>query len=356
MCGQIYPDTGTCTTTSPDGKVSISCDSLTDSGNFCCNDVPGCQWALTPTHEEFFCKDLGGTHTVACSSYNDNAEACTVVGCTFQATGSDACTGTANGNGYGMSCGSGCATCLVCDPASNKCTQKANFCTNLPAEYVAPPPSLQPGGQGFTPQSAIGNLSCGTGVVNGSSNIYKVGWFSDWRASGLTGVAIVCSIIALAAMIGTAFNMPEVRAFANTELKQAVISVLLIVSLIALVTFFDEIAVLSISSADLPVACNNAEPCYSTAAKSYLTQIYDTGSEYAKTELRESITNAKRASYGYTLNMNKIYLLFAGMSIRFSAGDSLIAERHGALFTQAAKMMTSVYAQKYFIDVITLKL
>jgi len=190
-------------------------------------------------------------------------------------------------------------------------------------------------------------------VVGSSSNIYKAGWFSDWKAMGLIGVAIVCFIIALAAMFGQAFNMPEAKAFANTELKQAVISVLLIVSLIALVTFFNEVAWMSVTASDLPVSCNSVEPCYVTAAKAYLAQLSDTGNEYAKNELRESIVNAKRASYGYNLNLNKIYLLFAGMSIRFNAGDSLIAERHGALFTQVSKLMGSLSSQKYFVDVVT---
>jgi len=190
-------------------------------------------------------------------------------------------------------------------------------------------------------------------VVGSDTGIYKVGWFSDWKASGLIGVAIVCSIIAIAAMMGKAFNLPTVKAFANNEIKQAVISVMLIVSLIALISFFDEVADLAIDSADLPINCAGAEPCYIVAAKHYLTTLYDTGGTYAKNELMESIQSAKRASYGYNLNFNKIYFAFAGFSIRYNAGDSLVAERHGALFTQVSKIMVSLYAQRYFIDVIT---
>ncbi|MCX6771994.1 MAG: hypothetical protein NTX79_08160 [Candidatus Micrarchaeota archaeon] len=362
VCGQFYSGSGTCTTTSPSGTQSVICSSDGLQDPDCCTSVQGCEWKTPYTGDDGYCDAQGGSSFVDCSDYNNNQEACDAVGCTFtQNSGVGGCTGSASGSGYGMPCGSGCATCLVCDTTVNpsRCTQKPGVCTTLPAEYVAPPPSDQQAGTGLTPQSAIGNLQSGTtggtggAVVGSSSSIYKVGWFSDWKVMGLIGVAIVCSIIALAAMIGIAFNMPEVRAFANTEIKQAVISVLLIVSLIALVTFFDTIAALSISSADLPVACNTAEPCYITAAKAYLGQIYDTGSEYAKNQLSESIVNAKRASYGYNLNLNKIYLLFAGMSIRFNAGDSLVAERHGALFTQASKLISSVYSQKYFIDVIT---
>jgi len=199
----------------------------------------------------------------------------------------------------------------------------------------------------------MAGLSSGSGVVGSSSGFYQQGWFSDWQATGLVGVAIVCAIIALAAMIGKAFNLPEVKAFANNELKQAIISAILIVSLVALVAFFNEIAVDAVAGADLPVPCNSNEPCYITAAKYYLKTLFDTGSGYAENNLEESIKRMKRASYGYNLNFNKIYLLFAGMSIRFNAGDSIMGERHGAMFSQVSKILASIYAQKYFIDVIT---
>jgi hypothetical protein len=207
----------------------------------------------------------------------------------------------------------------------------------------------------LNPQGAIANLEAGASgsVMNSTTNFYKVGWFSDWKASGLIGVAIVCSIIALAAMIGKAFNLPEIKAFANNEIKQAVISVLFIVSLIALVSFFNEIAVQSIAAADLPVDCNVPEPCYVAAAKTYLTTIIDIGKSYSKDNLKESIDKMRRSSYGYNINANIIYLLYAGFSIRFNAGDSLVAERHGALFSQTSKILVSLSAQKYFIDVVT---
>jgi hypothetical protein len=190
-------------------------------------------------------------------------------------------------------------------------------------------------------------------VVGNSSGFYKAGWFSDWKLTGLIGVAIVCSIIALAAMLGIAFNLPTIKAFANNELKQAVISALIIFSLLGLVTFFDAIARDAVEGADLPIVCLPSEPCYITAAKNYLTTLQDTAKTYAEERLKESITISKHASKGWNLTLNKIYLLFAGMSTRFNAGDSINAERHGAMFSQVSRILTSLYVQKYFLDIVT---
>lgn len=347
-CGVSYPDSGTCS----GGTRIVNCASQLYEG--CCEAVPGCDWE-EPYPGDFVCSSSGGPRTVNCASFTDNAAACQTFGCEWTPAGTGGACGTNNGpNGYGESCSSNsdCAKCLTCDTTAHKCTQMPGVCTNAPAEYVMPPPPETTPPGSFTPQSEILALEGGTGVIASGSNIYKAGWFSDWKAMGLIGVAIVCSIIALAAMVGKAFNLPEAKAFANNELKQAVISVLIIVSLIGLVSFFHEIAYLSIQEADLPVNCNVPEPCYVAAAKYYLQTIYDTGTQYSKDNLLESIKKMRRATYGYNINMNKIYLLFAGFSIRFNAGESLVAERHGAMFSQVSKILASIYAQRFFIDVI----
>ena len=356
-CGAVYSGTGICTYFYSDGTRDVACPNLHNEG--CCLRGPNCLWdAETST-----CAYGSGSHITYCGAFNDNRVACLEMGCDWKPP-AGSCGGSATGNGYGEPCGTGCATCLVCDttgtPPVNRCTQRPGVCTLNPAVYEMPAPVFSNNSSALSPMGAINNLTMGSqggrggAVVGTSSGFYAKGWFSDWKIMGIIGVAMVCSIIALAAMIGQAFNLPEIKAFANNELKQAVISAMLIVSLIALITFFDEIAFQAIQGADLPIACHSdVEPCYITSAKYYLTTLYDTGAEFAKNNLEESISNMKRSSLGYNINMNKIYFAFAGFSIRFNAGDSLIAERHGAMFSQVSKILTSIYAQKYFIDVIT---
>jgi len=364
-CGVIITDSGTCT----GGFSKVQCAAL---GGDCCL-AAGMYCNLDGLTGE--CTNKGANPPeIQCSNFNDNEQGCNTFYCNWEPTAfGSACGGNSGPQGYGEICSSTseCASCLVCE--SGRCTQRDGVCTTIPEIYVAPPSSYNPpsSGNGLDPVSAITKLESGdtsgtdgkgAAVVGGSSNTYKVSLFTgydaatgkpNWQVNGLIGVAIVCSIIALAAMFGTAFNLPTVKAFANNELKQAVISVLLIVSLVGLVTFFDLIAKQAIESMQLPNLCNPNEPCYISAAKYYLTTLEDTGNQYAKNQLNESIVLARRASWGYSINLNQVILLFYGMTIRFSAGDSLNAERHGAMFTQMSKILVSLSAQKYFIDVIT---
>ncbi|VVB99918.1 Uncharacterised protein [uncultured archaeon] len=279
-----------------------------------------------------------------------------------------ACTPGAGAHGctYDQPCSSSadCTAPLICQSFSSpygsatatvsKCTQPVGICTNLPENAPeAVPPAVNgqsPGG----PLTAIGNLEAGSnGAISSGSNLYNAGWFSDWNKNGLIGVAIVISIIAIAAMFGYGFNLPEVKAFVDAELVQAVVSVLLIVSLIALVGFFDDVARIAMTSQQLPVSCNANEPCYITAAKSYLTTLNNTADSYARNALSESIERQKTASMGVSTQMNFWFLLFFGTNLRPNAYMSLQAERAGTVFETVTKLMGSLYAQAYFIDVIS---
>ena len=258
---------------------------------------------------------------------------------------------------YDQPCGGSnpaCVAGLVCDAASGKCTQPAGICDNIARTYVPSPPIVT------SNNPTIGNASqqiteAGTsgGILGSSSGFFKAGWFSDWPVSGAIGIAIAIAIIAIAAMFGIGFNLPEVKAFANAEISQAIISALLLLALLIAVAGMDQLSSLAIQSAHLPIQCTGGEPCYITASTYYLQTLYDTANEGARMELSQAIENQAAASYGSNLQTNFWYLGFAGTSIRINAGKSIEAERAGAVFDTLSKLMVSIEAQKYFIYVIS---
>ena len=221
---------------------------------------------------------------------------------------------------------------------------KSGYCDPVDSKCKVPPSS---------PQGKAEQLKTGAGAVKAGSALYNVGWFSDWRVTGLLGVAIAIAIIAVAAMVGHGFNLPEVKAFVDTELMQAVVSLLLIFALIGLIAFFDTIAFDAVNGAGLPVTCSGSEPCYVSAAKQYLTGLYDVGKEYAQNSLKESFDNQKWASRGVSMQFNVWWAAFAGTNSRLNAGWSIKAERAASIFETVSKLLASIYAQIYFIDVIS---
>jgi len=252
-----------------------------------------------------------------------------------------------------------CCAGLVED--NGKCNQIAGVCTNMPEEYVigsnAPANPGMPGG----PVAVTGQLASGGGIgsapgpnapLGEGSGIYRVGWFNGWQTAGFIGLAISIAIIAVGAMFGYGFNVPEAKAFARSELEQAIMSALLLMGIIALIGFFDVVARGAIDAADLPVSCVAGEPCYVSAAKQYLTTVYDISAGYSKNQLKEAVKLGRTSSGGYSVNVNYWLFLFAGTNSRPNAGVSIETERASAVFETASRLMAGIYAQIYFIDVI----
>ena len=248
---------------------------------------------------------------------------------------------------------SDCIPGLVCD--NGICNQNATLCDNMPTAWQNPQLASGNGSPAGSPYDVTINQTLGTGnaTIKSTSDFYKQGWFSDWNTLGMLGVMISILIISLAAMIGYAFNLTEVKAFAKTELMQAVISILLIVGLMGLVKFFDLVAVQAVDSMGLPVSCTGTEPCYLTAAKSYLDSVQDAADQSAQNSLKESYERMRMAQRGANVQFNLWQLAFAGVNTQWNAGESVQAERAGTLFEDTAKLIVSIYSQKYFLEVVS---
>lgn len=252
-----------------------------------------------------------------------------------------------------------CASDTDCVPGlactGGKCNQPAGVCTNLPPAWQNPAVTSPPGSPGKSPYNAVILQQQGAAgaAVGASSGIYRQGWFSDWNTLGLIGAMISILIISVAAMVGQAFNLPEVKAFAQSEIMQAVVSVLLIAGLLGIVAFLNAVAIEAVDYMKLPVSCNPAEPCYMSAARGYLDNVYDVAGQYSDNNLKESYERMRMAMRGANVQFNVIWAAFAGASIRWNAGETIQAERAGALFEATAKLMASIWAQRYFLDVIS---
>ena len=264
--------------------------------------------------------------------------------------------------GGSVSAGGTCCNGLVPD-SNNICNQKDNFCNLTPATWTEPisTPGLSnpnsPGGAVQQLQTG-GGTGIGGGALRGGSNaspIYNVGWFADWKTAGLIGVMIAVLLISIAAMAGNLLNLPELKAFVDTELRQCIVSILLIVMIVAMLVFLDSVFRAATFEATGSRGCTDStvvEPCYVTLAKEYLDNLYTVGTQYAGDEISSSATYQAIATTGFNVVANMASLLFAGINTRPLAGLSVEAERAAALFETMSKLLSSIYAQKYFIDVI----
>jgi hypothetical protein len=344
---KVIANSGTCENT-----FTAKCDEVDAAPPTCCKKPGACDISGVD------CVDVVGGNgirgTFDCSSFDNMEKACESApgdSCVWNPTPTPGgCTGSGCKK-LGDACiplDNDCLTPLEC--VDGFCSQPGGTCTILPRIYSA---TLGSEGTsiGNTPDKKVEELTTGSGQFTGE--MFQTQWFSDWKAAGLVGIMIAVLIIALAAMIGHAFNLPEIKAFAAAELSQAIISVLLVISLVALLVFFDSQSAAVLGAAQLPVSCSTIEPCYMTAAKFYIDTQLNMSKDIASDQLKISFDYQYRASQGYLTQANKWWLLFMGVSIRPNAGDSLVAERAGTMYSNASKLATSLMAQEYFINVVS---
>ena len=323
------------------GTTQINCNFLTTAPGCC--DAPFCSMSGSA------CAAGSAPLIIDCGIFANTPVLCNMFGgsgggCVWSSEG-----GTKACQSYGEDCSTkDCCEGLDCHPEVKKCTQPAGMCTIMPVVGVSEDTIFESGGPG-SPLAVTNELV----DASAGSGGYKASWFANWSSAGIIGVAIAMAIISLAAMAGYGFNLPEVKAFVDTELKQAIVSVLLIIGLLALIGFFDVISSQLINSMDIPVRLNPNEPIYISAAKSYLSTNIDLASTYALEELKESQKYQAKASSGVQGQLNFWFLLFAGSNIRNNAGLTMEAERAGTLFETTSKLLASLKAQRYFVDVVS---
>jgi hypothetical protein len=264
-----------------------------------------------------------------------------------------------------------------CAPAAHNCHVGQNFIVYVDVcDSHSPPactrslPSSRAYVTGTFVPPAYGNASAairefeigGPQTPFESGNpFYDVGWFSDWRAMGFIAVMVSALIVALAYMFGVGFGLREVKLWADIELAQVVGSAMIIVALIGFMVFVDFMANIIADATMRQIApaglgCSGAtdiKPCAMRAAGVYLDQLQSVAREAAKNSLKSSVDAAFAASRRVGVITSSVYTLWAGGSYAPNAGVSMRVDKENAIFDYYAKIMASLEAQRYFLDVVT---
>ncbi|VVB58704.1 Uncharacterised protein [Candidatus Anstonella stagnisolia] len=210
---------------------------------------------------------------------------------------------------------------------------------------------------------AIAKAQRGEGTIvggfGGSGFYNNTGWLRDWKAAGTVAVMISILLVALGYIFGFALNSREMKAWAAMELVQAFGSVLILASLIGLVAFFDivaeEVAQSTMQTINYGSACTEelGKPCAMHVAEIYISSLVDAASTSAKGMLENSVQAGLKASRRGGVQVYSFYALWAGGSWGPDAGMTMQVDKFNALFDYYAKILASLQAQRYFIDVIT---
>src|SRR3989338_4346150 len=82
-------------------------------------------------------------------------------------------------------------------------------------------------------------------VVRETENNSTLEIIKDWRIITILSLLVTGTLIALAFMFGHAFEMPDLKAWASVEFIQAIVTVIIVITVFAVISFLDSVLMLS---------------------------------------------------------------------------------------------------------------
>jgi len=173
---------------------------------------------------------------------------------------------------------------------------------------------------------------------------------SGWQALTVLSIIISVILIAIAYMVGTGFEIAQVKAWANTELVQVFVNVLIIMSLMVTITFIDTIAASMVQESGLNIACTAGKSCLQQLTHAYLDDYVSAANSGAKDVLRASVEAAATANRRIGGTCISIICLQIGYSQTVAGQFVLQQDMNNILFEYYSNLLSSLESQLFFVD------
>ncbi len=176
----------------------------------------------------------------------------------------------------------------------------------------------------------------------------------DWRILSILFMFLTGLLIALAYMVGHGFAIPELKAWASTEFVQVIVTALIVILLVAVITFLDSILVLVVNQSNLyGVSCAGSSNCAATLADAYFVDLIDIANGKAR-DVAQGVSDAyltasRRFGASAVPLIVPVPLLQASVSGTFSAGYLMDAERLTTVFENLVNVTSFMAAQQFFV-------
>ena len=182
----------------------------------------------------------------------------------------------------------------------------------------------------------------------------------DWRALSL-GISILSVIlISIALLIGMSFEMPELKAWASSELTQVFATLLIVLALAGTITLLDGLFETLVVSSNLGFTCSGTSICAKTVASNYLDNLISLASSVSKSSIEDYATAAKLVGLGTAVNSEifvyPIPLLQPQISFSPTISYMMDMDRLRVVIEGSGGIFASLSAQKFFVNEISYKL
>jgi hypothetical protein len=183
---------------------------------------------------------------------------------------------------------------------------------------------------------------------------------SSWQVLAMLGIMISIIIVAIAYAIGRGFEMPEITAWASTELVQVIVNAIIIVSLMGIIVFIELLVIGIAISSNIPApGCQgspNSTSCLQDITNFYLNDYTTTAQDGAKGVLKQNMDAAAMAGRRIGLYCLTIYCLQIGTTTTIAGHYILKSDMYAIVFEYYTNLLSSMEAQRFFVREICFKM
>lgn len=173
----------------------------------------------------------------------------------------------------------------------------------------------------------------------------------NWQLLAVAALIISSVIVAISYAVSIGMEMPQLKAWAGTELRQIIANAVLIVIIFVVIEFLDVMVIMMVNtSAPGGLHCDIGESCLQKVSLAYINDYVDS----AETGIKDVVKNNMKASawvgrgigiYGTSIKVGQI-----GISTPLAAYYMLDVDRYHIVFEYYMGILSSLYSQKFFLS------
>jgi len=173
----------------------------------------------------------------------------------------------------------------------------------------------------------------------------------SWQLLAVFGLIISGILVALGYGIGIGMEMPELKAWAGTELKQIIATAIMIIMLLVVIAFIDTLAMVVVNTtAPGGLNCDISQSCLQKVSLEYLKDYISGAESGIKDVVKNNMKDSAWTGRGLGIYATSIKLGQLGISTPLAANYMLDVDRHHIVYEYYSGMLSSLYSQKFFLS------
>ncbi len=212
---------------------------------------------------------------------------------------------------------------------------------------------------------AVANTAAGQNFQQRTSGFaYEIA--KNWAALSVLAILLSVILVAIAYAIGIGFEMPEIKAWAGTELAQIIANAIIVAGMMGVLAFVEllvlgVVASSGIGAATLPscyggVGSGNSTSCLQGVTSAYLDGYVNTATSAANDVLRNNVDAAGMAGRRIGLYCLTIYCLQIGATTTIAGHYVIKSDTYTILFEYYTNLLGFMEAQQFLVEQICFRM